>query len=73
MLFSGFIFPIPNMPEFFQWLSLANPLRYMLVIIRGVFLKGVGLDVLWSQYLALLALGVAVMTFAVSRIRKTLS
>lgn len=72
MLFSGFIFPIANMPAFFQWLSLIDPLRYMLVIIRGVFLKGVGFEVLWSQFAALLALGLGVMTFAVTRFHKTL-
>lgn len=72
MLFSGFIFPIPNMPAFFQWLSLLDPLRYMLVIIRGVFLKGVGFDILWTQYAALLALGVAVLAFSVGRFHKTL-
>ena len=72
MLFSGFIFPITSMPEAFQWLSLADPLRYFLVIIRGVFLKGVGADVLWPEMAALLAMGVAVMAFAVSRFRKTL-
>ena len=60
------------MPEFFQWLSLLDPLRYILVIIRGVFLKGVGLDVLWTQFAALLAIGVVVMTFAVNRFHKTL-
>ena len=73
MLFSGFIFPIANMPEFFQWLSLVNPLRYILVIIRGVFLKGVGFDVLWHQYAALAALGLCVLAIAVSRFRKTLA
>jgi ABC-2 type transport system permease protein len=73
MLFSGFIFPIPNMPQFFQWLSLLDPLRYILVIIRGVFLKGVGFDVLWAEFAALLAIGVVVMGFAVSRFRKTLA
>lgn len=73
MLFSGFIFPITNMPAAIQWLSLLDPLRYILVIIRGVFLKGVGLDVLWMQFAALLALGLAVMTFAVSRFHKTLA
>jgi ABC-2 type transport system permease protein len=72
MLFSGFIFPIANMPTEIQWLSLFNPLRYMLVIIRGVFLKGVGLSVLWTQFAALLGLGLAVMTFAVKRFHKTL-
>ena len=73
MLFSGFIFPIANMPTVIQWLSLLDPLRYMLVIIRGVFLKGVGFDVLWTQFAALLALGLSVMTFAVARFHKTLA
>ncbi|MBX3737069.1 MAG: ABC transporter permease [Candidatus Didemnitutus sp.] len=73
MLFSGFIFPIANMPTVFQWLSLADPLRYMLVIIRGVFLKGVGLGVLWPQLGALLAIGVVVLIFAVRRFHKNLA
>ena len=72
MLFSGFIFPISSMPEPFQWLSLADPLRHFLVIIRGVFLKGVGAEVLWPELAALLGMGAAVMAFAVSRFRKTL-
>ena len=72
MLFSGFIFPISSMPDAFQWLSLADPLRYFLVIIRGVFLKGAGVEVLWPELAALLVMGVAVMAFAVSRLRKTL-
>jgi ABC-2 type transport system permease protein len=73
MLFSGFIFPIANMPPVIQWLSLVDPLRYILVIIRSVFLKGVGFGVLWPQMAALLVLGVAVLTFAVKRFHKTLS
>jgi ABC-2 type transport system permease protein len=73
MLLSGFIFPIANMPPVIQWLSLVDPLRYILVIIRGVFLKGIGFGVLWPQMAALLALGVAVLTFAVKRFHKTIS
>lgn len=73
MLLSGFIYPIANMPRVVQWLTLANPLRYFLVIIRGVFLKGVGFDILWPQLAALVAIGVLVMGFAVSRFRKTLA
>jgi ABC-2 type transport system permease protein len=73
MLFSGFIFPIANMPVVIQWLSLLDPLRYFLVIIRGVFLKGVGFDVLWPQFAALLVMGLLVMSFAVARFRKTVS
>ena len=73
MLFSGFIFPLANMPTVIQWLSLLDPLRYILVIIRGVFLKGIGLEVLWTQFAALLVLGIAVMGFAIGRFHKTLS
>ncbi|HZL44681.1 MAG TPA: ABC transporter permease [Opitutaceae bacterium] len=72
MLFSGFIFPIANMPAAIQWLSLADPLRYFLVIIRGIFLKGIGWDLLWPQFLALLVIGLMVLTFAVKRFHKTL-
>jgi ABC-2 type transport system permease protein len=73
MLFSGFIFPIANMPPVIQWLSLVDPLRYILVIIRGVFLKGIGFRVLWLQMAALLAIGLVVLTFAVKRFHKTIS
>jgi len=72
MLFSGFIFPIANMPPVIQWLSLLDPLRYILVVVRGVFLKGVGFDVLWPQFAALLLIGLIVLTFAVKRFHKTL-
>jgi len=73
MLLSGFVYPIANMPEVVQWLTYANPLRYFLVIIRGVFLKGIGAEVLWPELIALLVLGTLVMTFAVTRFRKTLA
>ena len=72
MLFSGFIFPVANMPVVIQYLSLLDPLRFMLVIVRGIFLKGLGLDILWPQFAALLGLGIVVMGVAVSRFRKTL-
>jgi len=72
MLLSGFIYPIANMPRVIQWITLANPLRHFLIIIRGVFLKGVGAEVLWPQMAALLVIGLAVMTFAVNRFHKTL-
>ena len=73
MLLSGFVYPIANMPEVIQWLTLVNPLRHFLIVIRGVFLKGIGLDVLWPQLLALLAIGLGVLTFAVKRFHKTLT
>jgi ABC-2 type transport system permease protein len=67
---SGFIFPIENMPETVQWLTFAVPLRYFLVIVRGIFLKGVGFDVLWPQFAALGAWGVVVLSLAAARSRK---
>ncbi|ACB74208.1 ABC transporter permease [Opitutus terrae] len=73
MLLSGFVYPIANMPEVVQWLTFLDPLRYFLVIIRGIFLKGVGLEILWPQLLGLLVLGVVVLGFAVSRFKKTLA
>jgi ABC-2 type transport system permease protein len=73
VLLSGFMFPIANMPTVVQWLTLANPLRYFLVIIRGVFLKGVGLPALWEQMAALAALGVAMLGLASLKFKKTLA
>jgi ABC-2 type transport system permease protein len=72
VLLSGFIFPIANMPPAVQVLTYLNPLRYALVVIRGIFLKGAGLAVLWPQLLALLVIGSGLMALAVSRVRKTL-
>lgn len=71
VLLSGFMFPIANMPEPVQWLTYANPLRYFLVIIRGIFLKGVGPSVLWTQMAALLGMGVGTLWFATKRFKKT--
>ncbi|MHB8909663.1 MAG: ABC transporter permease [Syntrophales bacterium] len=71
-MLSGFVFPIANMPVVVQWLTYLNPLRYFLVIIRGIFLKGVGLHILWPQYAALTILGVAVFAGAVGRFHKRL-
>jgi ABC-2 type transport system permease protein len=72
MLLSGFAFPIENMPVAVQWLTLLNPLRYYMVIIRGIFLKGVGFHILWPQLAPLGATGVAVLLVAVERFRKTI-
>ena len=73
MLLSGFIYPIANMPAAIQWLTFVNPLRYYLIIIRGVFLKGIGANLLWPQMGALFVLGLCVLTFAVKRFHKTLA
>jgi ABC-2 type transport system permease protein len=68
---SGFIFPIENMPPVIQTITYAIPLRYFLVIVRGIFLKGVGLETLWPQALALAGWGLAILSAAVWRSSKT--
>jgi ABC-2 type transport system permease protein len=72
MLLSGFAFPIANMPEVVQWLTLINPIRYFLVIVRSIFLKGVGVEVLWPEMWPLLAMGLTALFLAVRRFHKTL-
>ena len=67
---SGFIFPIENMPQIIQVFTYLIPLRYFLIIVRGIFLKGIGLDLLWPQAAALAAWGLIVLSLAVSRSRK---
>jgi len=71
-ILSGFSFPIHSMPEPLQWLTLLDPLRYYLVIIRGTFLKGVGLDILWPQFAGLAALSLVLLALSVLRFRKSL-
>ncbi|HET6349841.1 MAG TPA: ABC transporter permease [Candidatus Krumholzibacteria bacterium] len=70
--FSGFGFPISTMPHWLQLLTYASPLRYFLVVLRGTYLKGVGMDVLWPQMLVMLAIGVSLLALAVLRFRKAL-
>ncbi len=70
--FSGFGFPIASMPAFVQWLTYLDPLRYLLVVLRGVYLKGIGLDVLWPQMAAMAVLGSLLLTVSVLRFRKSL-
>ena len=71
-ILSGFAFPIAAMPRFLQWFTMINPLRYFLVVIRAVFLKGVGVNVLWPQLLALALLAVVMLTVSVLRFSKSL-
>ncbi len=70
ILLSGFMFPVNSMPEIFQWLTLANPMRHYLEIVRGIFLKGAGIAPLWRQYTVLAVLGVSALTVAGGRFRK---
>ena len=71
-LLSGFMFPIANMPRVVQWITYANPLRYYLVIIRGIFLKGVGAQILWPQMVALGIIGILVLASSSLRFSKRL-
>ena len=71
-MLSGFVFPIANMPGIVQMLTYLNPLRYFLVIIRGIFLKGIGMEILWPQYAALAVLGIIVFSGAIGFFRKRL-
>jgi len=72
VLLSGFMFPIANMPEVVQWITYLNPLRYFLVIVRGIFLKGVGPATLWPQMASLAVLGLITLWFTSRRFKKTL-
>ncbi|MFA5286822.1 MAG: ABC transporter permease [Candidatus Omnitrophota bacterium] len=72
ILLSGFAYPINNMPKVIQWFTFFNPLRYFLVVIRSIFLKGVGIDILWAQLLPLLVMGVIVLSLSAARFRKSL-
>ena len=71
-MLSGFNFPIRNMPVSVQYLTYLNPLRYFMEIVRGVFLKGVGVSVLWPQMVALAVYGVLVLWFSAMRFHKSL-
>ena len=70
---SGFIFPISNMPPWIQTLTYLIPLRYFLEIVRGIFVKGVGLEILWPQALALFAWGATMLMLATLRSSKRLA
>ncbi len=72
ILLSGFVTPIENMPDVFQLITYLNPLRYFLVILRGIFLKGVGFGVLWPEVTALFLLGAAVLILSSLRFTKRL-
>lgn len=72
VLLSGFAYPIANMPKVIQWFTFLNPLRYFMVVIRSIFLKGVGIDVLWTQLLPLLIMGLVIISISALRFRKSL-
>ena len=69
---SGFSFPISSMPDVLQWLTYLNPLRYFLIVIRGTFLKGIGIGILWPDLLAMAAIAAALLAVSILRFRKSL-
>jgi len=71
-ILSGFSFPISSMPKVLQWFTYVNPLRYYLVVIRGTFLKGVGLGVLWPELVAMAAIAAILLAASILRFRKSL-
>ncbi|MGB9612590.1 MAG: ABC transporter permease [Candidatus Margulisiibacteriota bacterium] len=70
MILSGFIFPIANMPRLIQAITYLIPARYFLVIVRGIFLKGIGINFLWKEALSLIIFGSIVLGLSIARFRK---
>lgn len=71
-ILSGFIFPVANMPQFLQIITLFIPIRYFLVIVRGLFLKGVGIGYLWSSIWPIILFSVVILTLSIVRFKKKL-
>lgn len=72
ILLSGFGFPIENMPKAVQYVTYLNPLRYFIVVMRGVFLKGLGLSVLYPQLVAMALIGISTITISALRFKQNL-
>jgi ABC-2 type transport system permease protein len=70
VLLSGLIFPIANMPVIFQYLTKLNPLMYYIIVVRGIFLVGAGLNLLWPEVLSMTVLGLALLALAVARFKE---
>jgi ABC-2 type transport system permease protein len=73
VILAGFLSPVETMPTFFRWLSILDPVRHFLVIVRAIFLKGEGVSGLWPQYAILLVMAIAALAFAVARFRKAVA
>jgi ABC-2 type transport system permease protein len=71
ILLSGFMFPVSSMPEVLQIVTLINPMRHYIEIVRSIFLKGTGLVPLWDRYAALFLIGSFLLWLASTRFRKT--
>ena len=72
LILSGFMYPVASMAEPLQWLTLANPLRHFLVIVRGIFLKGEGLAELWPQYVTLVGMSAVALWVATIKFGRSL-
>jgi len=72
VMLSGFVFPIENMPKIIQYITYLNPLKYFLIVINGIFLKGTGLKILWPQILEMAVLGTIILLVSINRFRKRL-
>jgi ABC-2 type transport system permease protein len=69
---SGIMFPIENMPTVIQYLTYFMPINHFAVIVRGILLRGIGIEILWPQALALFLLGIATLGVSINRLRKKL-
>lgn len=69
---SGFMYPVRSMPLFFQWLTLVNPVRHFLEVVRRIFLKGAGTAELWPQLVILAGMAAVALLLAARRFRRTL-
>ena len=73
IMLSGFVFPIENMPRVIQLITYIVPARYFLEIIRGIFLKGIGMSILWEHFIALAILGTILFHISILRFRRQIS
>jgi len=73
VMLSGFVSASESMPKIFQWMSIVNPIRYFLEIVRDVFLKGIGVSQVWPRYLILPFMATAIMITATKRFRRAIA
>jgi ABC-2 type transport system permease protein len=69
ILLSGFIFPVENMPEILQWLSVFMPPRWYIIILKAIMLKGVGLTFIWKETLIIIGMSMAFILLSVKRFK----
>jgi len=69
-MLSGIMFPIANMPQIIQYLTYLMPIRYFAIIVRGIMLRGIGIEILWPQVFALILLGIFTLALSINRLRE---